>query len=254
MTREGLSLDAVTGLRLAGRWDEALETLAGRDDLDAARERVIVLADKNMIAGSAGEELDAAIDALAEAGAGDRRIEAFVLTRRGAKLHSTFLADRSAGEPPGEMHLFEEALAVRREIGDEPGIAESLFYVGLVHQVVRDDSPTSLPYFRESYERAKAGGDDLLASYAIRHIAFATHQEGDFDQAEAEFRESLELRQQVGWVPGVAAAEFALAELLRERGRADEALALARSAHDTFASLGSARFVVAVESEFPEIA
>jgi tetratricopeptide (TPR) repeat protein len=245
--------DAVR-LRLEGRWDEALEALAGRDDLDAATERVRILADQNMIAGGVGEQLDAALDALAALGAGDRRIEAFVLTRRGAKLHSTFLADRSRGEPPGEMQLFEDGLAIRREIGDEPGIAESLFYVGLVHQVVRGDSATSLPYFRESYERARADGDDLLASYAIRHIAFATHQEGDLDRAEAEFRESLELRQQVGWIPGVAAAEFALAELVRERGRDEEALALARSAHDTFARFGSAHFLAAVESEFPEIA
>jgi tetratricopeptide (TPR) repeat protein len=240
-------------LRLAGRWDEALETLAGRDDVDAAIERVLVLADVNMLAREVGGELARAIDAVAAAAPGDRRVEAFVLARRGLLLHTSFLHDRSQGEPPDEPRLFEEALAIRREAGDDTGIAESLFHVGLVHQVVRGNSPASLPWFQESYDRAKAAGDEVLMSYAVRHLGFAHAETGDLERAEREFRESLELRQRAGWVAGVAAAELALAQHFGEQGRTEEARALGESACETFRRLGAMRFLGIAEGVLAEI-
>ena len=108
-------------------------------------------------------------------------------------------------------------------------IAESIFHVGLVHQIVRGDQEGSRPFFDESYERARAAGDRLLMSYAIRHVAFCDQEAGDLERAEAGFRESLALREEAGWVPGVAAAQLALALLLAERGSPDEAVELARA-------------------------
>ena len=49
----------VVALRLAGRWDDALAALSGRTDVDVLRERVLVIVDRNMLQGGAGEELDA---------------------------------------------------------------------------------------------------------------------------------------------------------------------------------------------------
>jgi len=240
-------VSAARSLRLAGRWDEALETLAGRDDVDAAMERVLVLADVNMLVRDSGDELERAIDAVAELAGDDRRIGAFVLARRGLLLHTAFLHDRSRGEPPDELGLFEEALALRRGLGDEADIAESLFHVGLVHQVVRGDSPASLPWFQESYDRGAAAGDEVLMSYSVRHLGFAHAEAGDAERAEREFRESLELRQLAGWTAGIAAAELALAEHLGEQGRIEEARALGESACETFHRLGAARFLAIAE-------
>ena len=131
-----------------------------------------------MLQGGAGRS-STRLEALSAAAGGDRRVEAFVLARRGLKLHSAFLRDRSRGEPPDELPLFEQALSIRRELGDEAGIAESLFHIGLVHQVVRGDSRTSLPFFDESYHRALALGDELLMSYAFRHSGFARQEAGE---------------------------------------------------------------------------
>jgi tetratricopeptide (TPR) repeat protein len=240
-------------LRLAGRWDDALETLAGRDDVEAAMERVRILADVNMLVRDVDGELERAIDAVETLGVGDRRAEAFVLERRGLRLHTAFLHDRSAGEPPDELPLFEQALGLRREIGDERGIAESLFHIGLVHQVVRDDSPASLPWFQESYERAREAGDDLLRSYTVRHLGFAYQEAGDTAGAEQALRESLELRREAGWTAGVAAAELGLAGLLAERDRSDEARALAESARATLETLGATRFLAFAQAQLDEL-
>jgi tetratricopeptide (TPR) repeat protein len=240
-------------LRLAGRWDEALESIAGRDDVDAAMERVRILADVNMLARDVGDELARAIDAVAELAGDDPRVEAFVFDRRGLALHTAFLHDRSRGEPPDELRLFEEALALRRELGDEVDIAESLFHVGLVHQVVRGDSPASLPWFQESYDRATAARDEVLMSYAVRHLAYIHAEAGDSGRAEQAFRESLELRQWAGWIAGIAAAELALAEHLGEQGRVEEARTLGESACNTFRRLGATRILVIAEGVLAEI-
>jgi hypothetical protein len=142
------SVDVLSSVRLKGRWEDALRELEGRDDADALVERVLVLADESLLARDRSAELADAIAAVERVAGDDRRLEAFVLARRGLALHSEFLHDRSGGEPDGELDYFERALALRREIGDERGVAESLFHVGLVHHVVRGEHATARPFFR----------------------------------------------------------------------------------------------------------
>ncbi len=237
-------------LRLAGQWGDALDALGDRGDADALVERVLILADENLLARDRSAELEEAIGVVEEAArSGDRRLSAFALARRGLVLHGGFLRDRSAGEPPGEMELFERALELRRELGDERGIAESLFHVGLVHQVVRGDHSTARPFFEESYDRAVALEDDVLASYALRHVAFCDDDAGDVDTAERRHVETLELRRRAGWIPGVAAQLLALAEVRAQRGRTDEAGELAREARSILSALGAERLLTIVDAE-----
>src|SRR5687768_5200074 len=122
-----MTVERARALRLQGRWADALAALDGDESSEALVERVLVLADENLLA-----------------------------------LHGAFLRDRSQGEPPEEMEPFERALQPRRELGDAHGVAESLFHVGLVHQVVRGDNDVSRPFFAESYERPREIGDELL--------------------------------------------------------------------------------------------
>jgi tetratricopeptide (TPR) repeat protein len=194
-----------------------------------------------------------AIGAVEASAGGDRRLEAFVLARRGLALHSAFLHDRSRGEPAGEMHYFERALTLRRELGDERGIAESLFHVGLVHQVVRGDHATARPFFEESYERASALGDDVLASYALRHVAFCDEDAGDLDAAERRHEQTLELRRRADWLPGEAAQLIAVADMRAQRGRTDEARALAERARSILRDLGAERFLRIVDAQLAEL-
>jgi tetratricopeptide (TPR) repeat protein len=242
-----VSVERARQLRLAGRWDEALRALEGDDTRDAAVERVLTLADENMLARDRSAEIEAALQGLEQRG--DPGLQAFAVARRGLALHAAFLRDRSKGEPPEELPLFERALAMRRELGDERGVAESLFHVGLVHQVVRGDSETSRPFFQESYDRAQQLGDEVLMSYAIRHVAFCDQEAGHLERAEAGFRESLALRERAGWVPGVAAAQLALALLLGEQGRRDQAVALAGQAREGFERLGAERYAALARDE-----
>src|SRR5690349_18041463 len=83
-------------------------------------------------------QLEAARDQAASDG--DQRTEAGALAKLAMVLHYQALDnDRDASNADAEEALFRQALAIQREIDDPAGIAESLFGIGLVHQVLRKD-------------------------------------------------------------------------------------------------------------------
>lgn len=199
----------IARLRGLGRWDEALELVG-----DAPLIRADILNEQALFSGSAvaraaaTRELD--------------RAEARLEMERGRVLHATFLRDR-AEEDPRELAHFEAALEAARRARDPILEGWAWFWIGIVHQVVRDDHEASLPQFEAADGAARAHGNDLLASYAIRHLAFAWDAAGRHDEAWRGFEESVELRRRERFWPGVAAGLLTLAEVAHERGRTRDA-------------------------------
>jgi hypothetical protein len=167
-------------------------------------------------------------------------VEAEVALVRGRVIHAGFLDRRRAGqeppaEDPRELELFVHSAQLYHRLGDVRGEAEALFWIGCCLQVVREDEPMSLPYFERSRELAAEVGDKLTMSYAIRHLAYAEQSAGRLDAARELIWESIRLRREVGFLPGVAANLITLAEIVAgQEGKAaglallDEAEAAAR--------------------------
>jgi tetratricopeptide (TPR) repeat protein len=155
-------------------------------------------------------------------------VEADLALARGRIVHARFLETRQ--EDPHELALFERAAELYRDLGDIRGEGEALFWIGTFHQVVRDDSESALPALRRSYELAAAAGDNLTLSYAARHLGFAEAAAGRMDAARERLEESVRLRRELGFMPGVAAGVLALAELTAREGKREEALSLADQA------------------------
>jgi tetratricopeptide (TPR) repeat protein len=184
-----------------------------------------------------------AVDLVAEralaraAASGDRRAEAAALSLQGMTLHFRAIdvpADqRSTIDPGPEETLFERALAVRRELGDVEGIAESLFQLGLVHQVLRQDLEAGAPCFREALALVERvpDADLLLRSEIHRHVGFDLLLREERHEAALEhLRTSLDLRLQLperGWAVSALVA-LSLGERLA--GRAEVAVACSREA------------------------
>src|SRR5215831_10493882 len=130
--------------------------------------------------------------------AGDRAAEAAALDQLGELRHFRTI-DRPRNEWPGidhqlERDLFERALAIRRELDDRAGVAESLLHLGWVHQVLFGDGAAALPLFREALELAEPDGDPDVRSEAHRHIGFhIALAEGMPEAALPHFRTSLDL-------------------------------------------------------------
>lgn len=158
--------------------------------------------------------------------------EAAVLHQLGMLMHFQALdRGRDATLAADEEALFQQALRLRREAGDLAGVAESLFGVGLVHQVLRDDSATAIPYFREALPLADEHAGDLTRSEVHRHVGFYyALVDVQPDKALHHLRESLELRETFGdqrWLPS---GTLALGEAELDLGDRDTALRLLRAA------------------------
>ena len=224
-------------LRGQGRWEEAL---AETDD-PLARADLL-----NEWALFAGDE-----DARRRAGDELARAEALLALGRGRMVHAQYLAERD--EDPRELELFERALELARSLEDRALEAQALFWVGLVHQVVRGDSTTSLRYFQDSYDFAQELGDTLTMSYAARHLGFADLDAGRPDEAWARFEESVALRRADGFLPGVAAGLLTLGEVAAEAGRHEQARKLLLEARTLAEQVGAEPFLRRIEGALGEL-
>lgn len=178
--------------------------------------------------------------------AGDPAGEAAVLHWQAMLLHYRAIdggAAALAALPPSaveaEEALFARALELRRAAGDRAGVAESLFGLGLLHQVLRGDWDAAMPYFREALAEADAHGDRYTRSEAHRHVGFfhlvVSGSPGD---AVEHLRRSLELRVELGDPRLLASASLALGQALLVAGRRDEGLAALRDAAGYAAAAG----------------
>jgi tetratricopeptide (TPR) repeat protein len=163
---------------------------------------------------------------------GDRATEAAALDRLGWLMHFTAI-DRGLeqADADAEESLFQQALAIRRDLDDPAGIAQSLFGVGLVNQVLRRDWAAAAPLFREALALADRHGDLVTRSEAHRHVGFYhLVEEDDPGVAVKHLRASLDLREQYGdprWVPS---GTLALGQACLVAGDPAEGLRLLRLA------------------------
>jgi tetratricopeptide (TPR) repeat protein len=155
-------------------------------------------------------------------------VEADLALARGQVMHARFIAERV--ENAQELILFERAAELYQGLDDARGEGEALLWVGIFYQVVEDDSDAALPALQRSYQLARTAGDKLTLSYALRHLGIAEHVAGRLDTARQRLEESVRLRQEIGFLPGVAANLVGLTYIAEAEGRHDDALALIQEA------------------------
>jgi tetratricopeptide (TPR) repeat protein len=169
-------------------------------------------------------------------------VEADLALARGRVIHARFLAKRDT-EDPRELELFERAAALYRALGDVRGEGEALFWIGIVHQVIRADDDTAVPLFERSRVLAEQADDPLTLSYVLRHLGYVEHAAGRLDAARERFEESTRLRRELGFRPGVAANLVELISIAAEQGRREDALAMADEAVSLAEASGAHRIL-----------
>jgi tetratricopeptide (TPR) repeat protein len=177
--------------------------------------------------------------ALAEAERHLIAVEADLALARGRIIHARFL-DATSGTPEAPaagaeaLALFQRATELYRNLGDLRGEAEAQFWIGTVHQVIRNDNAAAVPALERARALAIQAEDPLTLSYALRHLGIAEHREGHLDTARNHLEESTRLRRQLGFGPGVAANLVGMAYIAASDGRGDEVAAMLGEA-DTIA-------------------
>jgi tetratricopeptide (TPR) repeat protein len=142
--------------------------------------------------------------------------------------------------------LFEQALQARRSFDDRRGIAESLFHIGLTWENKKDPSAEELRRARESHSEAlkiaAAGGFDIEASYAVRHLAGHQQDAGDLDGALKGFERSLDLRLRAGYHIYLAPALLTVGDVWKAKGNPAKAREYYDRALAEAQRLGATRF------------
>jgi hypothetical protein len=222
---------AARALVLAGRWAQAADLLAaatpGEDERPAlALAAAEVAVDQDFWIGT-----DGGASALAQVSPG---YDADALRLR----HDYFTVLRPPGSetpvfgPEGRDAAVIDGLATRaarlaEEAPDAARAASAVFFTGLIEDNLRGDGQAGRAAFAKAAGLARAAGQDLTESEALRHLGYHASVAGDPELARQQWERSMRLRQRAGCVPYVLAQQLLLAGLARDTGDVEAARVLA---------------------------
>jgi ribosomal protein S18 acetylase RimI-like enzyme len=166
-------------------------------------------------------------------------LEADVRLARAKLAHARF--QTGGADLAGQPELLDHAARLYREAGATRGEAEALCWLGIHHQFVLGDDTAAVPLLERA--RELSAGDDLLTSYALRHLGIAEHRAGRTAAARTLLEESTALRRSAGFTVGVASNLVGLIHIAVAEGRHDDAGALVTRA----AAAGAHRILAQVE-------
>ncbi|KNB54171.1 hypothetical protein [Streptomyces caatingaensis] len=203
---------AVWRLRSRACWEDAAALIAPRaaDDPGAARWRTAVLVERCVFT---GEGWGAAEDALrtAEALATDDEERGAAACERGHLAYAaTLLGVRDrADEARSALGRAAALLAPR-----SPGRPLLDFRRGLIAQHLSDNPSDATAAFQRAHAGAAAHGHGLLLSFTWRHMAAMAEHQGRLADARHGYAESLRIREELGYLVGIAPALASLAAVL----------------------------------------
>lgn len=158
----------------------------------------------------------------------------------------------------GQGHLaaaaayYEQSLALRRALGDRPGIAASLNNVGILARKQRDLARARALY-EESLSIKHDGNDTAGIAVTLHNLAGIARDEGEYERATALLNESLALRRAVGDRWGIGLTLSVLGQVALKQGDwrtarrlLDESLAIKRELGDTAGITLSLRYLAEV--------
>ena len=250
-------------LTLAGRWTDALRALdAAKAKVPPgetatlafiATERGRVLADSNFFHKDDPGPARAALEEgerLAKT-AGDE----LVLSEARMQLaRLDYAASFETKDWKKPRAAFESVLAVREKLGDQRGISETLFYLGLTYEQDGQPDP-AFERYTKSLAIAEKEKNIILESYARRHIAGIQEERGELDAARKNIDLEVELRRKGGFLVGVPFALRHKADFVAAHGPGKaEAVRLLEEAVAEAQKCGSTRGLYLVRTDLSRLA
>ncbi|MGH2347055.1 MAG: tetratricopeptide repeat protein [Chloroflexota bacterium] len=162
---------------------------------------------------------------------GRRRLEEMLAAFQGSPgvraraLNAAGFLMMRAGGISASLPLYQESLALRRELNDMRGMAAALTNIGNAH-IEMGEYEQALPAYAEALEFCRASGDQSGVTAALNNQAVAMRELGEYERAEALAKESLAMRREQGDLRGVAEATNNLAQAAFMQGRYEQATAL----------------------------
>ncbi|GAB3425640.1 hypothetical protein [Flindersiella endophytica] len=229
---------AVTALMRAGQFDLGANLLAADDSADP----VILLARAELelerdfwLRTNSSEPAVAALEAAADR-SGDPELRWEVGLLRLRQDYSRRLFDDTGAFVRPDRHSaelkasFAERAATIHATAPStgPGRGWAAFWRGIVTENVVGDPSGADPHYSEALAVGEQQGNDILTSYALRHLG----AHADPETARDYHLRSRRLRQAAGFVPGALAEQLMLAELEIEAGQGETGRVLAAEVHE----------------------
>jgi hypothetical protein len=230
---------SATALARAGNWAAAVRLLAATETDDPRARAALALAaaevavDDDAFRGSclAPQTIEAAEPLVNAANDPVLRWNLDLLQLRRSYLVEVL-------QPEGELRLGQNAdngaaLVERAEqlfaIAPDRGRAGWVaFWRGLIADNLQAEQSKASAWYDQALTAAKDEHDELLESFALRHLGDHAEVAGDRSRARELWERSTELRARTGFVPGVLAQQVLLAGLLQAENEEAVARALAQ--------------------------
>ena len=152
-------------------------------------------------------------------------------------LHGAgFLAD-AQGDYAAARALFEENLAIHRELGDRRAIATSLNNIGVV-ALRQGDYATARALYEESLAIFREFGAKTAIAWALSNLGHVVLQQGDSAAARTLYEEGLQIAQELGDKRGVAWSINNLGDVARQEHDLAQARSLYAESLVKFRELG----------------
>jgi predicted ATPase/DNA-binding XRE family transcriptional regulator len=161
---------------------------------------------------------------------------------RAAALHGHGMLTHWQGDYAASQSLYQAALALRREVGDEQGIALSLNSLGILADDI-GDYQHALALQGESLRRWEALGNQWGTAHALCDIGNIAKAQGRDGEALAHYERSLALFQQVDDRQGKAMVLDNLGEVAMRRRAYTRAVSLFEEALQLQRALDYPQFV-----------
>ena len=154
------------------------------------------------------------------------------------------------GEHVSARLLFEESLAIRRELGDGQGIAAALNNLGVIAGM-QGDYASAQALYEESLSIKRLLADENASTANLLHnLGELANLQGNYASAQAFFEESLAMRRAIGSKEGTAHALRELGMVLYRQGDADsarplleESLSIQREIGDKMGATGALSYL-----------
>ncbi|MEV5508346.1 hypothetical protein [Streptomyces orinoci] len=210
---------AVWRLRSRACWEDAAALLAPRAARDprAARKRTAVLIERCLFTGEGWAAAEDALRSAEALAAGDEDRGAAACERGYLAYAATLLGvhDRAdeARSALGRAAALLAPGSPRRPLLN--------FRRGLIAQHLSDNPSDATAAFQRAHDGASAHGHRLLLSFTWRHLAALAEHDGRLAEARHGYAQSLGLREELGYLVGIAPALVSLAGVLAEPAEAD---------------------------------
>jgi predicted ATPase/DNA-binding CsgD family transcriptional regulator len=161
---------------------------------------------------------------------------------RARVLYAAAHLSNAQGDYTAARRFQEEALAIRRALGDPVQVAGALEPLGTA-AALQGDHDAAQRAFREALAIGRALGNHYMTAMSLHDLANVLHEQGDYGAARELADEALVLLREVGDARALGSASLTRALVARDEGDNATAQRLAEAALDLYKQAGDSRSV-----------